>query len=106
MNEPANVIRAEIIGDTCTTAKVTARSHAPVLALCRKLVEAGVDPATPLKAYRGDTLCLTVSSIGWGARHTVKDSACGTPSLARWYDGAAGMSAASPVASSSREGRR
>ena len=41
-------------------------------------------------AYRGDTLALTVTSIGWGARHTVKDNSCGTPSLARFYDRPAG----------------
>lgn len=43
------------------------RSSSPVLALCRKLIEAGCDPDRPLHAYRGDTLCLTVRSIGEGA---------------------------------------
>ena len=32
------------------------------------VVEAGHDPATPLEAYRGDTLCLRVNSIGRAAR--------------------------------------
>ena len=40
---------------------------APVLAMCRKLVEAGFDPTRPLHAYRGDVLCLRVRSIGEGA---------------------------------------
>jgi hypothetical protein len=39
-----------------------------VLAMCRRLVEVGYDPATPLHAYRDDTLCLAVRSIGEGAR--------------------------------------
>jgi hypothetical protein len=47
----------------------------------RKLIEAGRDPATPLHASRGDNLALTISTIGWGARHTVEDSHCGAPVL-------------------------
>ena len=39
-----------------------------MLALCRRLVEAGHDPARPLHAYRGDVLALAVTSIGLGAR--------------------------------------
>jgi hypothetical protein len=38
------------------------------LALARLLIEAGHDPATPLEAWRGETLCLRVRSIGEGAR--------------------------------------
>jgi hypothetical protein len=78
-------IRAELSGaDTCSAHGLTVRAAAPVFALCRKLIEVGQDPATPLEAYRGDILCLTVSSIGWGAKHTVEDNACGTPSLRRF----------------------
>jgi hypothetical protein len=36
-------------------------------ALCRRLVAAGYDPATPLEAYRGDVLCLKVRAIGEAA---------------------------------------
>jgi hypothetical protein len=62
-------IRAELRGDNiCDSCGITVRSSIPVLALCRKLVQAGHDPATPLEAYRGDTLCLRVRSIGEGAR--------------------------------------
>jgi hypothetical protein len=63
-------IRAEIIGKDNTAAAlgITAHGAAPVLALCRKLVEAGHDPALPLHAYRGDVLALKVRSIGEGAR--------------------------------------
>jgi hypothetical protein len=73
MNTP---IRAEIVGQAQATAcgvTVTGR-NAPVLALCRALIEAGHDPATPLEAYRGSTLCLRVRSIGEGAKLTVDES--------------------------------
>jgi hypothetical protein len=49
-------IRAELVGDdACTALGKTVKSPSPVLALCRKLVDAGHDPATPLEAYRGAT---------------------------------------------------
>jgi hypothetical protein len=69
-------IRAEITGSTQATAcGVTVSSrNAPVTALCRALIEAGLDPAAPLEAYRGETLCLFVISIGAGAQLTVKES--------------------------------
>ena len=77
MNTP---IQAVVIGhDTCTAEGITAHGFAPVLALCRKLVAAGYDPATALHAYRGDTLALTVRTIGEGARYTVGDNKSGTP---------------------------
>jgi hypothetical protein len=45
-----------------------ARGSAPVIALCRKLIDSGIDPATALHVYRGDILCLIVRSIGHAAR--------------------------------------
>src|SRR6516162_8039272 len=61
-------IRADLIGsDICTALGLTINSSSPVLALCRALIEAGHDPATPLEAYRGETLSLRVRSIGEGA---------------------------------------
>jgi len=60
-------IRAIIVGsDRCEAEGISDRASAPVLAICRKLVEAGYDPATPLHAYRGDVLCLKVRTIGEG----------------------------------------
>jgi hypothetical protein len=57
-------IRADLIdADTCTALGLTCNSASPVLALCRALVEAGHDPATPLEAYRGKTFCLRIRSI-------------------------------------------
>src|SRR6516162_10609725 len=92
-------IRAEIVGQTQATAcgvTVTGR-NAPVLALCRALVEAGHDPATPLEAWRGSTLCLRVRSIGEGARLTVEDDRRGRPRLRRWRNRGQGYGAAPPV---------
>jgi hypothetical protein len=67
-------IRAELaFSDTCTAAGITARGHAPALALCRQLLDAGHDPATRLQCWRGSTLCLTVRSIGEGARLEISD---------------------------------
>jgi len=50
------------------SARPEAESGSPVLVLCRKLVEAGHDPAAPLEACRGDVLCLRVRSIGEAAQ--------------------------------------
>jgi hypothetical protein len=77
-------IRAEIIGsDRCEADGFTVRAAAPVLAMCRKLIEAGYDRARPLNAYRGDVLALKVSSIGYGARYTVREGN-NAPYIARW----------------------
>jgi hypothetical protein len=63
------MIRAELSGsDRASALGIDAQAPAAVLALCRKLVEAGHDPAEPLEAYRGDVMCLRVRSIGEVAR--------------------------------------
>ena len=92
-------IRAVIIDDDrCDAGGYSVRGHAPVLVMCRKLIEAGYDPATPLHAYRGgDSPCLRVSSIGYGANFTVEDSKTGTPIFRRWRDRHARDGAAPPV---------
>lgn len=62
-------IRADLIGSTsCTAAGITVTSPTPVLSLCRRLLEAGHDPATRLDVYRGAVLALTVRSIGEAAQ--------------------------------------
>jgi hypothetical protein len=72
------MVLAELSGDdTCRALGVTVRSSAPVLTLCRKLVEAGHNPATPLEAYSGAVLCLKVRSIGEGTRLRVAPSSVG-----------------------------
>ena len=77
-------IRAEIIGSNqCRAERLSVSGPAPVLAMCRKLIEAGLDPARSLSAYRDDVLCLTVRSIGKGAVLTVKERPCG-PTFVTW----------------------
>src|SRR5262249_7141528 len=71
-------IRAELAGsDSCSALGITINSSSPILALCRKLVQAGYDPSTPLEAYRGETLSLRVRSIGEGARLQVNSQGRG-----------------------------
>jgi hypothetical protein len=61
-------IRAEIIGsDQCSAEGYSVRHSAPILALCRRLVEAGFNPGLPLNAYRGDILCIIARTIGEAA---------------------------------------
>jgi hypothetical protein len=92
------IIQAQIIGsDQCTAEGFTVRSAAPVLAMCRKLIEAGYDPAAELHAYRGDMLCLKISSIAYGARYTVKDGRTGRPSLRRFQKPPRRVSTAPPA---------
>jgi hypothetical protein len=78
-------IRAELSGGRrCSAIGITATGNAPVLALCRRLIEAGHNPAAPLEARRGSTLCLRVRSIGEGARLTVREGASnGRPRFVR-----------------------
>jgi hypothetical protein len=54
-------IRAELFGSNgCEAGGLIARGYAPVLELCRELVAAGYDSASPLEAWRGNTLCLRI----------------------------------------------
>lgn len=62
------MIVCELTGsDTATAHNIAVRSNAPVLKLCRALLDAGHSPDEPLEAYRGGTLCLRVASIGAAA---------------------------------------
>ena len=71
-------LRADLIGaESCSAAGLTVHGHSPVLTLCRRLVEAGHDPPTPV--FRGATLALTVRSIGEGAGLTVEECSDGRP---------------------------
>jgi hypothetical protein len=53
--------------DTASALGIVATGSSPILLLCRKLVAAGYDPATPMDCWRGDTLRLSVRSIGQAA---------------------------------------
>jgi hypothetical protein len=78
------VIRAKLKGSNrCEALGITRRGSAPVLALCRALIAAGHDARRPLRAYRGDVLALSISSIGEGAQLTVREDRCG-PRFVRW----------------------
>jgi hypothetical protein len=91
-------IRAELIGSrTCTAAGITVVDHAPVLSLCRALINAAQDPNRPLHAYRGNKICLRLHSIGQGAQLTVEDDRRGRPRLRRWRNRPKGCGAAPPV---------
>ncbi len=85
-----NSIRAELIGaTTCTAAGITAQSATPVLALCRQLLAAGLDPDTALAVYRSATLNLKVHSIGEAAGLTIRDDNRGVPRLVAYRPGPA-----------------
>jgi hypothetical protein len=102
-----DAIRAELIGsDTCVAGNVTGYGNAPVLSLCRRLVDAGHNPKLPLHAYRGEMLCVVVRSIGAGSGLVVNED---EPRFMRWKPllsrkvsrkNAASELAATPVAAS------
>jgi hypothetical protein len=92
-------VRAELIGANRATAhNVVVTSVTPILDLCRALVAGGVDRATPLHAYRGNTLALKVRSICEGAKLTVEANPIGKPVFRRRRDRAESNGAAPPVA--------
>jgi hypothetical protein len=52
------VIIAQLIGhDRAQAGDIVARSRSPVLALCRALLAAGVNPNSKLECFRGSVLC-------------------------------------------------
>src|SRR5438270_768550 len=67
---PRPHVRADLIGSTVarSTNGILTDGPTPILAMCRRLIDAGFDPALQLKAYRGTVLTLTVRIIGEGAR--------------------------------------
>ena len=81
------IIRAELTGcNVCTALGTVAIACAPVLALCRKLVAAGHDPAMPLEVWRANQLALRIRSIGEAAGLTVEDDRHGRPRFRRWRE--------------------
>jgi hypothetical protein len=72
------VITAMLTGsDTACAESITVTGASPVLALCRRLVDAGRDQNRPLHAYRGDVPALRVRSIGEGARLEIRGDGVG-----------------------------
>ena len=71
-------ICAVIVGtDQCEALGHKVRAAAPVLALCRELIEADHDPGRSLDVYRGDVLALRVRSIGEVARLSIRGDGVG-----------------------------
>src|SRR5262245_56808309 len=89
----AQAIRAELRGSNEARAcGIVVRGHAPVLALCRKLIAAGWVPSTSLECFVGEVLAIRVRSLAAGAGLTVEDDRFGRPRFVRWRprgDGAA-----------------
>src|SRR5262245_58441739 len=78
-----NSIIANLDGSSrCTGVGITARGASPVLALCRHLLAAGLDPETDMEVYRAGTLALRVRSLRAAARLTVKTAGNGAPIFA------------------------
>jgi hypothetical protein len=93
---PCKTVRADLIGsDTCSAAGITTTGAAPVLALCRQLLAAGLDPDAALAVHRAGVLALRVRSLREGARLTVKTAGNGAPVFT--VDAACRGAAASPV---------
>lgn len=71
-------IRVDLIGSNqCNALSIVAHGYTPVLGLCRRLIDTGINPATALHVYRGDTLCLIVRSVGQGARLEINGDGTG-----------------------------
>jgi hypothetical protein len=83
---PTQVLTADMIGRQCHCLGFTGSGSTPVLALCRRLVEAGYDPNSSLRVYRGGLLVLVVSHVGPAAEFTIGDNHNGTPKLRRLRD--------------------
>ena len=71
-------ICAVIVGtEQCEALGHKVRASAPVLALCRELIEAGHDPGRRLDVYRGNVLVLRVRSISEVARLSIRGDGVG-----------------------------
>jgi hypothetical protein len=100
-------IRAELFGaDCCKGLGIEARGAAPVLALCRKLVEAGINRALAVEAYRRDILCLRIRSIGEGAGLRVATHGAGFESLPECTAGPPARQKADEASRPLKRGRR
>jgi hypothetical protein len=92
-------IHAELTGaDMAAAGGLVVRAAAPILALCRALIDAGHDPDAPLRAFRCGTLCLQVKSLAAGAALAVAEDRFGRPQFRRWK-APRGDVAAPPIAS-------
>jgi hypothetical protein len=92
-------IKAELEGShRCAALGIIGRGEAPALELCRRLIELGVDPQTPLHVYRGSVLALVIRAIGEGAELRAATNHQGTPVFQKRTPGPPGPAAAPPIA--------
>jgi hypothetical protein len=102
-----DAICAELIGsDTASAAGISVTAYTPLLELCRRLIAAGHDLATPLHAYRGLTLCLKVRSIGEAARLRISPAGVGFKRLPRGSTASPIAEKRRPVGRAARDGTR
>jgi hypothetical protein len=81
---PTQAIRTVLSGSTEAAALgLVARTHAPVLELCRRLLTSGANPSAPLECFRHGVLCLVVRSVSGGAVLAVQDDRFGHPRFVR-----------------------
>jgi hypothetical protein len=59
------IIRAELGGNTCTAMGITATGCAPIPAMCRALLAAGIDPSWPLPLVRQSP---PMDAVAWLAK--------------------------------------
>ena len=82
---PHSLIHAELTGSArCSALGISIRAYAPVCALARQLIRAGLHPEAVLEVYRGAILCFR-TRLAVAARLTVADGSDGVPRL-RPYD--------------------
>jgi hypothetical protein len=80
----AETIHATLTGsDRCEAVNVIAVGHAPVLTLCRQLLERGIDPDIAMVVFRRGQVALRVRAIGQAAKLAVEDNKYGTPTSAK-----------------------
>jgi hypothetical protein len=85
----SNTIVCQLSSDSiASVAGSTIAVHigSPVLALCRKLTEAGYPSSAEVECYRGGTLSLHVRSIGEAAKLYVAATTTGRPVFRREHN--------------------
>jgi len=87
VTESAMTLRIELSSDTIASvssaSSLAVHIGSPVIALCRKLVEAGYPSSAEIECYRGETLSLHVRSIGEAAKLYVAATTTGRPVFRR-----------------------
>jgi hypothetical protein len=78
-------MQAQIFGSSacCVSGStIIGQGYTPVLDACRRLLQVGYPSSTPLDAYRGDTPCLHIRSVGEAAQLTIASNGYGRPVFA------------------------